>query len=239
MPMYNFNFLVKNLKKSLTPSRLNNEGFTLIELLIATAITGVVLASVYSVFYSQHKSYVTQNQIAGMQQNLRAAIFFIEREVRTVGCNPNGNADAGIQAPLLSSSIHLTMDVTDNAGTGDADGDVEDDNEDVTYSLSDFDGDGDNDLLRNTGVETQLIAENIDWIDFTYLDKDGVETPTISEIRSVQITLVAKSGKRNIGYVDTKTYTNKNNNRSFTPPSNDSFRRRQLLAEVQCRNLWF
>ena len=51
-----------------------NRGFSLIELLIAMAIVGIVMAAVYSTYYSQQRSYVIQEQVAAMQQNLRAGL---------------------------------------------------------------------------------------------------------------------------------------------------------------------
>jgi len=66
----------------------NKKAFTLIELLLALAISGVVMAGVYSAYYSQQKSYITQEQVAAMQQNLRAAMYIIQREIRMAGCDP-------------------------------------------------------------------------------------------------------------------------------------------------------
>lgn len=214
---------------------MNNKGFTITELLVATVIAGLVLAAVYSVFYSQQKSYAAQTEISGMQQNLRAAMFFLEKDLRLAGCNPTGIANVGIQSPLANNTIQLTMDITDDALSGNSDGDADDPEEDITYTLADFDGDGDNDLLRNGN----MIAENVDMIDFRYLNAGGAVTSVISEIRSVLVTMVARTGKGDLGYIDANTYENTLGITIFTPPANDNHRRRLLSSEVQCRNLWF
>jgi type IV pilus assembly protein PilW len=209
----------------------NKKGFTITELLVALAISGVVMAGIYSAYYSQQKSYVTQEQVVAMQQNLRVAMYYMEREIRMAGCDPNENAGAGIQT-AGSNSIIFTLDITDDAGTGGADGDTNDANEDITYSLDDNDVDGDNDLERNNN----LIAENIDALNFVYLDANGATTATLANIRSVQITLVARTGRGDPGYTNNTSYINQQGTTIYTAP-NDNFRRKLLTAGVKCRNL--
>ena len=209
----------------------NQNGFTLTELLVALAISGVVMAGIYSAYYSQQKSYITQEQVAAMQQNLRVAMYYMEREIRMAGCDPTGNAGAGIQA-ISNNTINFTLDITDDVGTGEPDGDTLDANEDITYSLDDNDVDGDNDLERNNN----LIAENIDALDFVYLDANGAITATLANIRSVQITMVARTGRVDLGFTNNTVYKNQQGSTIYTAP-NDSFRRKLLTAGVKCRNL--
>ena len=83
----------------------------------------------------------------------------MEREIRMAGYDPTQSDAAGI-ATANGNSIRVTLDITEDGDTGDAD-------EDITYCLSDSDGDGDNDLERNGN----LIAENIDALDFVYLEE--------------------------------------------------------------------
>jgi type IV pilus assembly protein PilW len=171
-------------------SGLNNRGFTLAELLVGLFVSGIVMTTILSAYYTQNKSYAVQDQLAAMVQNLRAAMDIMIR-----------------------------------------DGSISSD-ESITYSLADSDGDGDNDLERNSN----LIAENIDALDFVYLDENDASTTDPSEIRSIQITMVAKTQRIDHGYHDTEQYTNQGGDPIFGP-ANDSFRRRRLTAEVKCRNL--
>ena len=229
----------------------NKKAFTLIELLVALAISGVVLAGIYSTYYSQQKSYITQEQVAAMQQNLRAAIYIMQREIRMAGCDPTENAGAEIKT-ADTNSIRFTLDITggesdgkdnDNDGSVDeadekrfSDGFCDDTNEDVTYSL--YTADGIQKLGRkspSTAVN-QPVAENIDALDFVYLDANGATTATLANIRSVQITLVARTGRRDPGYTNNTSYQNQQGTTIYTAP-NDNFRRKLLTAEVKCRNL--
>ena len=213
-----------------------NRGFTLVEILMAMTISGIVAAGVYSTFYSQHKSYLTQEEVVSMQQNLRSAMHLIEREIRMAGCDPTGNASAGIQT-AQASTIRITMDLTDDAGTGRPDGDTTDLGEDIIYTLSDMDADGDSDLARNdvNGSGNALMAENIDALNFVYLDETPTTTITLSEIRSVQIAIVGRTQRPDRGYTDSSTYRNQQGTSIYT--ANDSFRRRLLATDIKCRNL--
>lgn len=215
----------------------SNHGFTVVEMMVAMAISGIVMASIYSSFYSQQKSSVAQNQVAAMQQNLRAAMYFMEREIRMAGYNPVEASGTGIQS-AAANSFQFTSDITDDAGTGDPDGDTGDAGEDITYALADADGDGDNDLVRNdvNGVGNLAIAENIDAINFVYLDQSGAVTATLSDIRAVQISLVAGTGKGDPGYVNNTVYTNQQGTQILGAQGDDR-RRRLLTAQIKCRNL--
>ena len=218
-------------------TKISNRGFTIVELLVATALSGIVLTGIYSSYYSQQKSYVAQGQISSMQQNLRAALYHMEREIRMAGYDPVGESGAGIQTNG-TDSIRVTMDITDDSGTGDPDGDTGDAGEDITYSLSDTDGDGDNDLARNdaNGSGTQTVAEDIDALNLVYLNEEDSTTSTLSEIRSVQISIVARTGQGDPGYSNNNAYSNQQDT-EICPASGDNYRRRLLTEQVKCRNL--
>jgi type II secretory pathway pseudopilin PulG len=64
-------------------------GFTLVELLIAIALGIIVLAVIFSTFKSQQSSYSIQNQISMTQQNLRAALYVITRDIQMAGYYTN------------------------------------------------------------------------------------------------------------------------------------------------------
>ena len=212
-------------------------GYTIVELLVGIAISGVFLTAIYSAYFSQQKSTLAQEQVSSMQRNLSSAMYFMEKEIRMAGCDPTGKAGARIET-AQNNGIRFTSDMTDDTGTGDPDGDVGDLNEDIAYSLS-----GD-DLARNGG----RIAENSDAINFVYLDGEGsrlddgggnvTDPANRDKIRSIQITVVARTGKADAHYTDSTTYVNKLGETIFTPAGDDvHFRRKVLRTSITCRNL--
>ena len=205
----------------------NNNGFTLIEILVALALTGIVMGAIYSAYHSQQKTYIIQESVAEMQQNLRAAMYLMTREIRMAGYDPRGTASAGITY-ISSQSVRITKDENGNGAI-----DAQDEN--VTYSLNS------NNLQRVTtdGVTTLgpfNFAGNIETIDFVCLDEDDNVTTTASDIRSVQITIVARTGRSDPDYNHTFTYNNLQNAPIFGP-GNDGFHRKALSTQVKCRNL--
>lgn len=178
---------------------VSNKGFTLIELLIGLAIVGVASAAIIGLFISQNRSYVVQDETVTIQQNVRAGIDFLTREIRMAGYNPTGAETAGITfgffpggVGLGRSSVCFTLDITggesdgidnDDDGTVDGvdasgaflesgDGDTADANEQITYSLN-----ADGSLLRlssATAVVPQPVADGIDRLAFAFaFDSDG------------------------------------------------------------------
>lgn len=168
----------------------SEQGFTIVELMIAMAMSLIVMGAIYSLFTTQQKSYIHQERVATVQQNLRAAMNMMAREIRMAGCNPTGISPSPGIVTEGANTITFTMDITDAAGTGPPDGDILDTGENITYALG---GTGNTDLLRNGNV----IAEYINSLNFTYQDADG---DGINETVQISVTAQTKSGT-----VDTPT----------------------------------
>ena len=67
------------------------QGFSLTELMVAMVIGLVVLAGVSSVMVSNKKTYTAQDSLSRLQENARAAMLIMTRDLRNVGywgCNP-------------------------------------------------------------------------------------------------------------------------------------------------------
>ncbi len=62
-----------------------NNGVTLVELLVALVISCLLIAAIYRTFIGQQKSYIIQEQVVDMQQNVRASVTVMLRELRMAG----------------------------------------------------------------------------------------------------------------------------------------------------------
>ncbi|MGA8181830.1 MAG: prepilin-type N-terminal cleavage/methylation domain-containing protein [Desulfobacterales bacterium] len=220
----------------------SNQGFTMVELLVAMVVAFLALEAIYSTFLNQHRSYQIQEETAEMQQNLRAALLYMKREIRMAGCDPIGTADARI-VKAERILIRFAEDVRGNSPDSDPDGDADDPNEDVTYSLK-----GKN-LVKNTGHGDYVVAQNIDAIDFVYLDGSspphvlndpliGGDVPAakINQIRSVEVTIVARTSHPLLPSKNSRVYINQRGTK-ILPPQNDHVARRRLTTWIKCRNL--
>jgi type IV pilus assembly protein PilW len=215
--------------KAKTKRSLNEQGFTIIELLVSMVVFLLAIGAIYSTFQAQHKSYLMQQEVAAMQQNLRAAMFYMQREIRMAGCDPTGDADAGI-GTASSDSISFTEDIRGDSAGSDPDGALDDPNENITYSLN-----GGN-LVRDTGGGNQTVAENIDALNFIYLDANGSETAVLADIRSVEITIVARISRPLRDSTNNTVYDNQRGTQ-ILGAQGDRYSRRRLTSAIKCRNL--
>lgn len=174
-------------------------GFTIIELLIAVALGLVILAGLFRTFKVQQDSYIIQDQVSAMQQNLRAAMHFITRDLQMAGyytnfdrnnrqldwndldgdSNPANNMETG--RPLLfavnnasAAGIKANTDVIVIVKAG-SEGRTLTAGEGssggaISLSNRDFDGDGTPDL-NNTGKKFGLLVkEDLSFADFFQVD---------------------------------------------------------------------
>ena len=109
-----------------------NKGFTLIELMITLAISSIVMTGIYAVYNAQSTARKNQQVLVDMMQNLRAGIYYMEREIRVAGFDPSKTANAGITTANLSD-IQFTLD--DNQDGDLVDGAGIDINEQISYRL--------------------------------------------------------------------------------------------------------
>jgi type IV pilus assembly protein PilW len=227
--------------KVIQKERLNTQGFTMVELLVAMVVSLLALGAIYSTFLNQFKSYQVQEEVAAMQQNIRAAMYHMQREIRMAGYDRTGNAGAAIE---IANVAELQFKIDEN-GDGDFTGTspANDPNEQIRYALTnDGDGDGIADGSPcHLGRETwsgglQTLAENIDALNFVYLDANGNTTTTLDDIRSVEITIVARTGEDLKASTNNIVYKNQRDE-TILGAQNDRYSRKRLTAVVKCRNL--
>ncbi len=95
-------------------------GLTLVELLIALVLSSILIGALYRVFISQHKTYVIQDNVADLQQNVRIAIGQMTREIRMAGYGGNilsvfGDIN-GFANIITPASDAITIILADNVG---------------------------------------------------------------------------------------------------------------------------
>ena len=158
-----------------------NKGLTLIELLVALVITAILVAGMYRTFIGQQKTYTVQEQVVDMQQNMRAGINRMMREIRMAGfgnvsmvlpVTVGGNTFNNIVSPDNPVAGSLTiLSACETGGTLVAPGTFAQTQITVT-SLTDSQGN----TLFDTG-------------DRKYVSIGGVESHTITNIAGTTLTL--------------------------------------------------
>ena len=227
----------------------SESGFTLVELLITMVISGVIMAAVYAAYTVNQKVYTEQQHVVYMQQNIRASLQVLGREIRMAGYNPAGGSGSGI-VDALPGSVRFAMDLNE-------DGDVTDTDEDVSYQLY-VAGDGIKKLGRKDHTPppppppasppvNQAVAEHIDAIEFYYTlvkkvggavtvsQKLNPTAAELSEIQAVTMSILARAAYPDPKFTNTMTYQTASG--AAWGPYNDNLRRRLLVTTVQCRNM--
>jgi len=63
----------------------SQRGTSFLEVMIALLILGVVTTAIFKLYITQHKNYLTQDDITTIQQNVRASIDEMSRHIRMAG----------------------------------------------------------------------------------------------------------------------------------------------------------
>lgn len=195
-----------------------SRGFTLVELLVAIAVAGIVLAIVSTFFVRSGRIYVEQNVTAALQQEVRAAMEIMGREIRMAGYDPGRTGDFKILDADVTK-LRFTLDLN------------EDGNNDPTPSFPDCEtisfrfsasenklqvicGEGTPSQDPQTlmgGTETRVTNLNFD-----YRDNQDNATSFIQDIRGVVITLTAEAPAGRVGMVS-RTFTSRYDFRNAAP----------------------
>lgn len=172
------------------------EGFALMELMIAIAMLGIIVSLIVNSYTSQSGTHTSQNQVVEVQQNARAAIVLLGKEIRRAGHDLEDDDNHGITTAGdgLSGANALSFTYDDASGTPQT----------ATINLFDstIDNGATNDEIQVT-AGGQPIAENIansetgDPI-FEYFDETGtslgnsVSAANLEDIRAIRVHIIAR-----------------------------------------------
>lgn len=92
-------------------ARYGKRGFTLVEVLIAMGIASLLLGSMYSVYTSSYKSFRVQEQIAEAQQNARAAIQLMTRDIAMAGYSTSQPPPPAPPHPDIVDATNTTLTI--------------------------------------------------------------------------------------------------------------------------------
>jgi type IV pilus assembly protein PilW len=151
----------------------NTKGVTLLELVIYVALMGIAFSGIWSAFNTQHAIHQTQKQIAAMQQNIRAAMHVLSKEIRMAGFDPDPTDDQEFQiTDIRSRNDNNVLTVNGNSAFGFTAADYDNSGTDKTIFYS---KNGPTTLARSiNGSGRQLFAENIQSFELAYaFDNDG------------------------------------------------------------------
>jgi type IV pilus assembly protein PilW len=199
-------------------------GFTLVELLVGLALGLVVAAGVLNIFVHQNRTNEYQQEVAYAQQNVRAAMELMTREIRSAGYNPENNSFDAVKT-ATASSIRVLSNVSGDSEAGDPD----DADEDVTYTI-----DNGNGYITRSGNEViRDVVPNS--LQFTYYKADGTALVPASQedrdtIRTVGVQFQVHTEKEDPNY---------SGGYDLNPSGSGTCRVRTLSTRVRIRNVGF
>ncbi len=199
---------VKNILSKTGSLYAGPRGFTLVEMMIAMAVGLVVLGTMYSTFTVQNKTFSDQEEIVAMQQNVRAGMDMMAREIGMAGydpCRVNSDSDSsnnfsGVTVNSTQLQIKADLDGNDPISHNcqspykgiDLTGE-----ENIVYA---FDATN-KQITRNIGGGAQPFVENVQSFTFEYLKSDGITTATApADVRRIRITITGRTAKPDPSY---------------------------------------
>ncbi len=202
----------------------NDQGLTLVELLVALAMATILSVALVATFASYSRTSVAQENVLSMQQNLRAALYLIGRDLRMAGYRGSDPASAPSAGFVTANADNLSFTVLDDATNTLTT---------ITYTFTN------NTIQRNDGgLANEVVAEAIEDVEFYYTSSGGGQstTPgTLGNIESVEITILARTNKNDPDFSSNTTYTTPSTD--TWGPYNDGRRRRLGKSVILLRNM--
>ncbi len=224
---------IKPMKKSIVIDIASQTGFTLIEMIVGAVIGMIIAGAILMVWMSQEKTYLHETDKTALHTRLRAAIYLLERDLRSAGYMRTCASPPCLSFTSATSSS-LSFQTWD-----DADGNVTT----ITYQLYSSSTGGGMALGRQKNSATiQPVAYYIEALNFVYLDKQGNVLPApvsadhLDNINSIEIAIVGRSKDTSLLFSHgAMGFKNMQGNTIFTAPA-DRYIRKAILTKVYCRN---
>lgn len=197
----------------------NRKGFTLVELLVSMAIGLVILSAVAGTFTLQTRQNSAEEQLAQLQQNVRAALDLMIREIQMAKYDPAASAFPSGTYGVTYSATQLQIKA-DMDGSGVLDSSSGGSVENIIYAY-------DSNNLRITrqlgsGGTAQILADNITAFTFGYYDGNGnavTSSANSASIRKVTLSITARTAKPDPSYPSNGGYRTYQISASVTPPN--------------------
>jgi type IV pilus assembly protein PilW len=229
------------------------KGFTLVELMVAMGLALMVMVLIYTTYRAQTGSYRAQEGAVDMMQNARTAMFYMQHAIRMSGFDPRRSAAAGFVANFAApyTSFGATTNSVSIAFTADDDEDGAIDPSSAEIIAFRLDSNRLQRLMIDSGSLTaswETLAENIDALNFVFLDESGApmvlasppSATQLANIRSVQVSLVVRADEEpappSKKKISGPLYRNQQGAVIFDA-GGDNITRTLLSGQVLCRNL--
>jgi len=185
-------------------NRSSSSGFTLVELLIVLAIFGVLIGMIFSsLAESQNASAIARDE-SEMNQNLQDVFTLMTSEMRAIGFPPASYyeqsylQDPGSPRNLVAQGlVEATSSVL--KFQGDINGDKTVDyvhyylsGSTAPYALHRFAGSLNPDGSL-PGGSAQKLSEQIESLQFRYLDRSGNETSNLQDISTIELNVAMRT----------------------------------------------
>lgn len=170
----------------------DERGFSLVELLIVSTVMLIVLGMISGIAHSVQRSYSQQRPRMEAVNNATAGLDTIIRIARMAGANPRDIAN--FPSTALPAIVPQANGIRIRADWNPADGDLNDPYEDVEFTASN------GTLLKKEATlspspDTEPVAflENIESLNFTYLDVDNNVTNTGNAVAIVKVVMTTRT----------------------------------------------
>jgi type IV pilus assembly protein PilW len=196
-----------------------NAGFTLVELMVSMAIGLVVLAAITTTFTVQTRQNSAEEQLGQLQQNVRAGIDLMLREIKMAKYDPAATAFPAGTYGVTYSATQLQVK-SDIDGSGGLDTSTSGSVENIIYAWDS----ANLRITRQLGSSgtPEVLADNVTAFTFNYYDANGTavtSSASSGNIRKVTLSITARTARPDPSYPTNGGYRTYQISADVTPPN--------------------